>query len=461
MTTPVDCLVIGFAVTGQAAARELTSRGQRLAVVDDGEPNATSQRLADRLGVDLVWGPSRAQLKELARAAGLVVLSPGVPPSHPIFQVADPERIVAELELASSLTTVPVVAVTGTNGKTTVTSLVTSMLSHSGRQAEAVGNIGRPFIEAVGSHEAEMFVVEVSSFQLAWTRQFRPDVACFLNLAEDHLDWHSSLEEYGAAKARIFANQRRDDVAVLNAEDPAVMAWAPSVPGRLVTFGEGGDVTVRDQALVARGEEICRVDELPRSLPHDLSNAAAATAVALEAGARPEACAAALRAGVPMPHRIELVAEIDGVSYYDDSKATTPSAVLAALSGFERAVLIAGGRNKGLDLRAIVRGLAELAGNKSVPEHVRAVVAIGESAEEVAAAFSEASVPVVRAASMGEAVAAAAGLAGPGEAVLLSPGCASFDWYRSYGERGDDFARVVRSLRPEGVDSALQQGGVT
>jgi UDP-N-acetylmuramoylalanine--D-glutamate ligase len=448
-----QALVVGFAVTGQAAARALVEKGRRVVALDDGEVSVKMARAAEDLGVELVSRPPKAKLAELAEKSELVVLSPGVPPSHLIFALAEPDKIVAEVELAFSLAERPVLAITGTNGKTTVTSLVTAILTEAGRKPEAVGNIGRPFIEAVGAGSADVYVAELSSFQLAWTKTFRPAVACWLNLAEDHLDWHADMAEYGAAKARIWANQERDDVAVVNADDPVVMSFAASAPSRLVTFGEQkADLFVADGVLVSPAGPICAVSELPRQLPHDVANAAAASAVAMAAGAGPEDCAAALRAGVAMPHRIELVAQGDGVFWYDDSKATTPSAVLAALCGFDQVVLIAGGRNKGLSFSAILEGLEEESRLKGGPgkKRLRGVVAIGESAGQVVEAFADAGVEVVRAGSMAEAVAAAAALSTPGTSVLLSPGAASFDWYRNYGERGEDFARLVKKRLEEG-----------
>ncbi|MHB8243899.1 MAG: UDP-N-acetylmuramoyl-L-alanine--D-glutamate ligase [Acidimicrobiales bacterium] len=454
-------LVVGFAVTGQATARALRSRGDEVVVVDDGEPIKESDKIAASLGAELVWHPSKARLADLASRADLVVLSPGVPPSHPVFSVSDSDKVVSEIELAATLSRVPFVAVTGTNGKTTVTSLVAEILSSDGKRVEAVGNIGRAFIEAVGTAEAEMFVVEVSSFQLAWTKSFRPLVSCWLNFAEDHLDWHLDLEHYAAAKARIWANQANGDIAVVNAADPVVMEWSAKASGRLVTFGVGGDVTERDGRLVAPEGEICSVWELPRSLPHDIANACAAAAASLAAGADLRACRAGLLRGVPMRHRIELVGESERVRWFDDSKATTPSAVLAALTGFESVVLIAGGRNKSLNLGAILDGLESEAETRRGPgpKRLRAVVTIGEAAAEMAAVFERADgIDVRRAASMTEAVELARALALPGDSVLLSPGCASFDWYRSYGERGDDFARAVRTVLSQGLEHTRQGG---
>lgn len=445
-----DALVLGFAVTGQAAARALRGLGLTVIAVDDGEISPNTERVASDLGVELVARPPRALLAELAGRSQLVVLSPGVPPSHPIFAVADQDKIVAEIELAFSLSAVPVVAITGTNGKTTVTSLVTEILRAAGKRAEAVGNIGRPFIEAVSDTGTEIFVVEVSSFQLAWTKTFRPSVACWLNLAEDHLDWHAGLDEYAAAKARIWANQQSSDVAVVNADDPVVMKWSATAPGRAVTFGRReADFTERSGVIVGPTGPICAVSDLPRSLPHDVTNSCAASAVAMSAGADAASCAQALRLGVPMRHRIEFVGESEAIRYYDDSKATTPSAVLAALTGLDPVILIAGGRNKGLDLGAIVDGLEEESARDAGPGlgRLHGVVAIGESAADIVRAFGErAGVPVQRTGSMAEAVETARAMARSGDSVLLSPGCASFDWYRSYGERGDDFARAVRNL---------------
>jgi len=292
-----------------------------------------------------------------------------------------------------------------------------------------------------------MAVCEVSSFQLAYTERFRPFVATWLNLAEDHLDWHRDLADYIASKSKIWANQQPDDVAIANAEDPIVLREAKRSRGRLVTFGrELADYRIeRQRFLGPTGEDFGSVEDLPRRFPHDEMNALAALATAHQAGATVAACAAALKRPLPMPHRVEFVGSAAGVSYYDDSKATTPSAVVAALAGFSSVVLIAGGRNKGLDLGVIA---AEV--ESRMTTRIAGVVAIGEAAEEVLAAFGH--YTVASAPSMERAVAAASALASAGDAVLLSPGCASFDWYRSYEERGEDFARVVRA-RIEGREA--------
>jgi UDP-N-acetylmuramoylalanine--D-glutamate ligase len=249
------------------------------------------------------------------------------------------------------------------------------------------------------------------------------------------------MSHYVAAKARIWATQGAGDIAVINADDQRVMAAAEDIPEGVArtTFSLQGtaDFAVDRWAGALRGPDghvLAPLNSLPRALPHDLANDLAAAAVALAAGATEAGCRSALERFGGLPHRVELIGQLEGITWYDDSKATTPASVLAAVAGFDSVVLIAGGRNKGLDLGALAR---------SVPP-VRAVVAIGESAGEVCTAFTDL-VPVEVATTMAGAVKAAENLARAGDAVLLSPGCASFDWYRSYGQRGDEFAELVRA----------------
>ncbi|MDQ6797602.1 MAG: UDP-N-acetylmuramoyl-L-alanine--D-glutamate ligase, partial [Actinomycetota bacterium] len=290
--------------------------------------------------------------------------------------------------------------------------------------------------------DVDVIVAEVSSFQLSWTDTFRPAVAVWLNLAEDHLDWHPDLAHYAAAKARVWAFQTPDDTAVVNADDPVVMAKAAEAPSRVVTFGldHVADWRVADGLLTGPDGPVLPVADLRRSRPHEVANALAASAAASAAGATEDGLAAALRHFDGLPHRLVLVADHGGVRWYDDSKATNPHAVLAALSAFESVVLIAGGRNKGLDLTLLAEGSGS----------VRAIVALGEAGAEVEAGFAGLR-PVTRVASMDDAVVAAAGIAQPGDVVLLSPGCASFDLYGSYAERGDDFARCVHRFLDTGA----------
>ena len=425
---------MGFGRTGSAVARHLRDRGARLLAVDDA-PDDSARRHAADLGLELAVAPDQTTLAGLVARADVIVPSPGVSLRHPVFALADEAGVPVrgEVELASRWSRRPIVAVTGTNGKTTVTALVAQMLEASGVRSVAAGNIGLPLSDAV-RRDVQVVVAEVSSFQLWCTETFHPTVAVWLNLAEDHLDWHPDMESYGEAKSRIWANQAKGDVAVVNADDALVMERAANAPSRLETFGltAAADWRVADGALRGPKDTILPVTELRRGLPHDLANALAASAAALAAGASVEGVRAALRVFQGLPHRLTLVAEHDGVRWYDDSKATNPHAALAALSGFESVVLLAGGRNKGLDLGVLARGA----------DRVRTVVALGEAAPEVADAFAGVR-PVVRASDMDQAVRAAAGAARAGDVVLLSPGCASFDWYGSYAERGADFARAV------------------
>jgi UDP-N-acetylmuramoylalanine--D-glutamate ligase len=449
--TPESVLVVGFAVTGRAVTARLRSLGCAVTAIDD-RPPSRSQAVAASLGASFVGAPTADEAARLAAASDLVVVSPGVPASHPAIAAARRDALVSEIELAWQLSDAPIAAVTGTNGKTTVTTWLAEMLQASGVDAVAAGNIGTPLIEAVPGpgldestrrHPPAVVLAEVSSFQLSLTRRFRPTVAVYLNLAADHLDWHSTMEDYAAAKAKIFANQTADDVAVANACDAAVMRAAGAGRARVVTFGLGqGDYHQEGERLVTpAGETIVTVGEMARTYPHDRANTLAAAAAAMALGATVEGCHRAATSLKGLAHRLELVAEVGAVRFYDDSKATTPSAVCAALDGFSSVVLIAGGRNKGLDLSTIAAHARSLAPRLSL----RGVVAIGEASRDVIDAFA-ALAPVCEAASMGAAVQAAAGMARAGDAVLLSPGCASFDWYGSYAERGDEFAAVVREL---------------
>jgi UDP-N-acetylmuramoylalanine--D-glutamate ligase len=442
-------LVIGLAVTGDAIARYLAARGDAVTVLED-SPSTGHEAVSRRagvaaLGVRVIEQASPAVAAALAESVELVVPSPGVRDRHAAIVAARQAGIAvrSEVDLAAEVGGPTLVAVTGTNGKTTVTTLTAAMLDATGLRALAAGNIGLPLVDAIRD-DVDVVVAEVSSFQLANTIVFRPRAAALLNLGADHLDWHRTFESYAQAKARIFANQRDDDLLVFNADDPVVAGLAASAPARTVPFsvtpGAASGYRVVETAsgrllVDPGGMELALVEELPRRAAADLANALAAAALALDAGASVDAVRSTLRAFEGLAHRLRVVGEHRGVRWIDDSKATNPHATVAAVRGLERVVLVAGGRNKGLDLAAL----------RVTAPNLRAVVAIGEAADEVADAFAGA-VPVARGTTMDEAVRVAAALAQPGDTVLLSPACASFDWYRSYGERGDDFARAVREL---------------
>lgn len=431
--------VYGFGVTGAAVTRALRARGLATVVCDDHVDQATIAR-ADRDGVDLRH-PDRDELHALVASVDALIPTPGLPETHPVLAAARrlDRPVLSEFDLAAAWDDRPIVAITGTNGKTTVTTLVTLMLQRSGVNAVDAGNTEVPLVDALSDAEVEVFVVEASSFRLGHSRAVSPAVATWLNFAPDHLDVHASLASYEAAKARIWSGQLPGDTAVANADDPVVMSHATG-PASVVTFGLGrgdrpADYRVDGGRLVGPDHsEIIEVGALPRALPHDLSNALAAAATARAAGATPGGVFAALSTFTGLAHRVQFVAEIGGVRYYDDSKATTPHATASAVTGFPSVVLVAGGRNKGLDLAVL--------GSLAPP--VRAVVGIGEAATDVVSAFPDLDSAV--ATTMEDAVIAAQRLARPGDAVVLSPACASFDWYRNYHERGEDFAARVKEL---------------
>jgi UDP-N-acetylmuramoylalanine--D-glutamate ligase len=444
-------LVVGLATTGASVVSYTRAAGHDVTVLDDA-PGASDAYVARAAGAradgaNLVERPGATEAGEAARAADLVVPSPGVHPDHPALVAAHEAGVPvrSEIDLAAArLRARPdaprLVAVTGTNGKTTVTTLIDVILREAGIASVAAGNIGRPLLDAAGD-DVEVIVAEVSSFQLAFISDaFAPDVAVLLNVAEDHVDWHGSTAAYAQAKAELFRHQSPSGLLVVNRDDPVALALAAAAPAHVTRFGTGmpapGDYGVLGTDLVGPPGVLTAV---PASgAPHDTANALAAAAAALAVGADVDALAHAIDGFAGLAHRVQLVRDHHGVRWYDDSKATNPHATAGALAGFEHVVLIAGGRNKGLDL----------GGLRVHAPRLRAVVAIGEAAGEVEAAFAGAA-PVVRADSMHDAVRAASEHAQPGDAVLLSPACASFDWYESYAARGDDFAREVTSLTDE------------
>jgi UDP-N-acetylmuramoylalanine--D-glutamate ligase len=444
-------LVYGLAETGDAVARALIARGHTVVLADD---VVTDDRraAAAALGLELADPPrDDAAIAALVERVDVVVPSPGVPEEHRLIDAARlAERpILSELDLAWTWEQQrpggprPMLAITGTDGKTTASLMATAMANASGRRAMHAANDGEPLVAAIDHDDVELFVVECSSFRLAWAERFAPSTATWLNLGHDHLNWHKSLASYADAKSRVWEHQSTDDVAIGNGDDPMVMAYLHRAPARQVTFGATGDYRVEDDQLIGPEGPFAAMAALTRRLPHDTTNALAAAATVLEAGAATSGgVARALSEFQHPPHRIEFVAELDGVAWYDDSKATTPHAAVTAMRGFNRVVLVAGGKNKGLDLTELT----------AAHQHVKAVVAIGAAADDVAAAFEgHCAVEVVGGLPprMDQVVRTARSLADPGDVVLLSPGCASYDWYRSFGERGDDFAHEVRALLDE------------
>lgn len=430
-------LVVGLGVTGRAVTRALTRRGIDVVVVDD-RPSDEVRRFVDDAGLVLHDSSDAVAVARLVASADTVVPAPGLPDHHPVMREARTvgARIRSEFDLAADWDDRPVVAVTGTDGKTTVTTIVADMLETSGRRVGLAGNNDVPLVEAIDDPHTDLFVVEASSFRLGHSERFAPTVATWLNFAPDHLEVHENLAAYEAAKASILAHQSPTDTAVLNADDPVVSAHG----GRAhrLTFSTSAGATdgyriVDDTLVTDTGEPIIAVGSLGRRLPHDVANALAASATARAAGADLDAIATTLARFSGLPHRVQLIGEHDGIRFVDDSKATVPHAALAAIRCFDSVVLIAGGRNKGLDLSDMA----------SPVEHLRAAVVLGEAATDLRSAFDARGIPVEVAESMADAVQRSRRIAREGDTVLLSPGCASHDMYADYAARGDDFAREV------------------
>jgi UDP-N-acetylmuramoylalanine--D-glutamate ligase len=436
-------LVFGLAIAGQAVARELVRRGESVVLADDAVSDL-HQAFSKQIGMPLVALTSSSEIQQVLNSVARVAPAPGIPEGHPVIVAARElgVEICSELEIAyryerdAPSEPRPMVGITGTDGKTTTTMMTAAILESAGLRTMAVGNTDVPLISALNT-DARAFAVECSSFRLAHTQQFRMCASAWLNFAPDHLDWHPNLSDYFEAKAKMWAHCVEGDVAVAPFDDLRIIEAAQASNARVVTFGiAGGDYHSFDGWLCGPMGRIMPISEMGRSLPHDVSNALAATAVCLEAGlANVADVASALQIFKNAPHRIQFVGEKGGVRWFNDSKATSPHAVSVALNSFENIVLIAGGKNKGLDLSA----LAEQ------PSRMRAVVAIGDASDEVAHAFTGVC-EIKRATSMQEAVNTADSFAQDGDVVLLSPGCTSYDWYANYGQRGEDFMKCVGKL---------------
>ncbi|MFW5874688.1 MAG: UDP-N-acetylmuramoyl-L-alanine--D-glutamate ligase [bacterium] len=451
--------VAGLGRTGQSLAYFLLRRGAGVTVSDNAPEKILPEVQAKlrQAGAKLELGRHESSAFE---QADLVVLSPGVP--HTIAPVEAARRagvpVIGEIELAARFITTPVVAVTGTNGKSTVTRLTGLMLEKSGLSVFVGGNLGTPLISyADGAQEADVVVAEISSFQLDTAETFHPAVGVLLNITADHLDRYQDLRSYGQSKAKLFAQQTEDDIAVLNAKDKLVMELARNIKARRCLFNLsapaqcGARIKEKEINLFTTGRGGTRIecgDNFPPGR-HNLENAAAAALAAFSAGASFEGIAAGLREFVPDPHRMQCVACINSVDYYDDSKATNVDAVIRAVEAVRPPViLILGGRDKG----GGYKGLTQV-----IQGRVKAMVLMGEAADCIEREFGGI-VETRRAASMDDAVAQAAELAPPGGTVLLSPACSSFDMYENYADRGEDFQRAVRS--PGKDRDGKQQGNI-
>jgi UDP-N-acetylmuramoylalanine--D-glutamate ligase len=445
-------LVVGLARTGLAAAEFLAARGAVVTANDrrgEAELGAEKRALEQRGAAVVLGGHPEA----IFRAADLVVVSPGVPLALPVFAAARAAgaEVVSEIELASRYLEGTIVAVTGSNGKSTTTALVAAMLRAAGRRAEACGNIGVPFISMAPTDGPDsVYAVEVSSFQLEAVSRFRPNVAVLTHVTPDHMDRYAHYRDYVAAKARIFAAQRSDDHAVLNERDADSRSLRPSIAARVHLFSsagpveDGGFLESGELRLARRGavEPLVAEKEMPLPGRHNVENALAAAVACREAGAPIAAIRTGLLAFRALPHRLERVGEIAGVAFYNDSKATNVDAALTALGAFpgRPVALILGGRDKGGDFAQLASLLRERAA---------CVLTIGEAAPGIERQI-EGIVPVIRAGDLERAMREALQrLVGTGGVVLLAPGCASFDQYRNYEARGEHFRSVVDLLARE------------
>ncbi len=443
-------LVVGLGLSGVAAARFCAHKQARVTVNDIRNAEALAVPLGRLPGtVQVVLG---AHPESLFSSVDLIVLSPGVPPLPALDAArAAGVQILGEIELAAQYLDGEVVAVTGTNGKSTTTSWIGEMLAGLGRPLFVGGNLGVPLIEAAGTGAAGpdgIAVAELSSFQLETCTSLRPKVALLLNLTEDHLDRYGSMEDYAAAKARIFAAQTDEDWAVVNGDQPDCVALTAAIGARVLRFSvtgsvdHGASLSGDDIVLRIRGRAPMHLSTGTIGLVgrHNLENAMAAGLAASLLGAGRDQIQAALDNFGGLPHRMQHVGERRGVRFYNDSKATNVSAVVGSLSGFPgQYVLVAGGRHKGAPytpLRSVLQGRA------------RGLVLLGEAADQLAEDLAGVA-PIQRAETLAEAVQKAARLAEPGEAVVLSPACSSYDMFTNFEMRGEAFAAAVARLGEE------------
>jgi UDP-N-acetylmuramoylalanine--D-glutamate ligase len=451
-------LVVGLARTGVATALFCAARGAVVMATDARNETEIGDSIAPlrAAGVKLeLGGHHESSFLE----QDLIIPSPGVPADAPLLQAARAKGITiwSEVELADRFLNGRLIGITGSNGKTTTTSLVEHILRNAGFTTILAGNIGTPLIARVEqTSDKTITIVELSSFQLELIETFRPNISVFLNLTADHLDRHHTLEEYRRAKARIFENQTEADCAVLNADDPATTPLAPAKPhvywfSRKQRVAQGA--FVRDNDIVFRqdGEEelVLKLADIPLAGAHNVENVLAAVVATRLAGAEPSAIAKGVRSFAGVEHRLEFTAEIGGVRYYNDSKATNVDATLKALDAFPgRILIILGGKDKGSDYTVLQKPLRE-----------KAILAllIGAAAEKIEKQITG-SVAIERAGTIERAVEIASQAVRPGDVVLLAPACASFDQFQNYEHRGRVFKELVHQLERHAASTSSARG---
>jgi UDP-N-acetylmuramoylalanine--D-glutamate ligase len=446
-------LVVGLARTGVATALFCAARGARVTATDTRGESELGAAVAElrRAGVGLELAGHR---QELIREAELIIPSPGVPADAPLLQSARSKGLTiwSEIELASRFLKGRLIGITGSNGKTTTTSLIEHILKNAGFSTILAGNIGTPLISYVEkTSDKTITVAELSSFQLELIEKLRPNISVFLNLTPDHLDRHHTLESYGAAKARIFENQTEADSAVLNADDPGATPYAPAKPqvfwfSRKQRVAQGAFVKENEVLFRREGieEKVLKLADIPLAGAHNVENVLAAVAATRLAGAEPASVAKGVRSFTGVEHRLEFVAEIGGVRFYNDSKATNVDATRKALDAFPgRILIILGGKDKGSDYTVLQAPLRE-----------KAILAllIGAAASKIEKQIAG-SVAIEQAGTIERAVETAAHAARPGDVILLAPACASFDQFQNYEHRGRVFKELVQQLERQAAST--------
>jgi UDP-N-acetylmuramoylalanine--D-glutamate ligase len=454
-------LVVGVARTGVATALFCSARGAVVTATDSRTEPEVGGDIAKlrEAGLTLEFGGHR---ESTFLQQDLIIPSPGVPADFPMLQAARASGVTvwSEIELAYRFRRGRLIGITGSNGKTTTTSLIEHLLRAASFPTILTGNIGTPLISCVDrmTHDT-ITVVELSSFQLEMIQSFRTDISVFLNLTPDHLDRHGTMESYVAAKSRIFANQTEEDAAILNADDPATTPLAPTRPqiywfSRKQRVGQGAFLRGEDLVFRREGVEeiVLKRSDIPLPGTHNLENTLAAIAAARLAGAGAKAITEAVRTFPGVEHRLEFVADVNGVRYYNDSKATNVDATLKALDAFPgRILVILGGKDKGSDYTLLQQTL----GAKAI-----LALLIGAAAEKIEHQIAG-SVAIERAGTLERAVGIASHAARPGDIVLLAPACASFDQFQNYEERGRVFKRLVHQLEPQAEAAARPDRGAT
>jgi len=441
----IKALVVGMKKSGMASAELLVRKGATVRATDlkalQDLPDAAS--LVERLGISFT-----RQIPEVFQGCDLIVLSPDVPADLAPLEEARARgvKVIGEVELAAPFLKGQTIGITGSNGKTTTTSLVGHILREAGLPVQVGGNIGTPVTAMIDTLRPDGWnVLELSSFQLETIETFRAHIGLALNVTQNHLDRHHTFENYAAAKGRLFENMDAGDFAVLNADDPVCVGYGRNTAGKIEWFSSQRQVSpgayLCADRLLLDGDVLMPASEIPIRGRHNIENVLAAAVAAARAGVRPEAIAAAVRTFHAVEHRLEFVRKVSGVDFYNDSKATSVDATLKAVDAFPGNLwIILGGKDKGLDYAPLREPLAAKA---------RAVLLIGAAASKIAGALKGAA-PLVEAKTMEEAVARAYEGARPGDTVLLAPACASFDQFRSFEHRGEVFKQLVNRLEPKG-----------